>query len=138
MVLYGRIPELIAKYLLGLSDNPTILLFIIMVFLLIAGMFVDATVLILMLTCIFLPIALQIGFDPVHFGLFFVITITIGNITPPVGAAMYAVCTILDCSIQDFVKGSLPFFLAALVVIALLILLPDVFLFVPNLLFGGR
>ncbi|WP_198470782.1 TRAP transporter large permease [Acetomicrobium sp. S15 = DSM 107314] len=137
-IVWERIPELIANYLLSISDNSTILLFIIMVFLIIAGMFVDATVLILMLTCIFLPIATHVGLDPVHFGLFFVITITIGNITPPVGAAMYAVCTILDCSIQDFVKGSLPFFLAALVVIALLVLLPDVFLFVPNLLFGGK
>jgi TRAP-type C4-dicarboxylate transport system permease large subunit len=83
-LVWDRIPEVIAEFLLGISgDSPYMLLGIIVIFLIIAGMFVDGSVLILMLTPIFLPIARQIGFDPVHFGLVFVLTITMGNMTPP-------------------------------------------------------
>ena len=136
-LIWDRIPEVIANFLLGISgDSPYTLLFIIVGFLIIAGMFVDGSVLILMLTPIFLPIAQQVGFDPVHFGLIFVLTITMGNMTPPVGAAMYAGCTILDCPLQDYVKESLSFFIATLATIIILIIFPDITLFLPNLLFG--
>jgi tripartite ATP-independent transporter DctM subunit len=136
-ITWERIPEVIANFLLGISGSePYALLFIIVLFLIIAGMFVDGAVLILMLTPIFLPIAKQVGFDPVHFGLIFVLTITMGNMTPPVGAAMYAACTILDCPLQDYVKESLSFFIATIVTIIILIFFPDITLFLPNLMFG--
>jgi TRAP-type C4-dicarboxylate transport system permease large subunit len=89
-----------------------------------------------MLTPIFLPIATQVGFDPVHFGLIFVLTITMGNMTPPVGAAMYAGCTILECSVEDYVKESLSFFVATIAAILLFIFVPQITLFLPNLMFG--
>jgi tripartite ATP-independent transporter DctM subunit len=136
-IVLERIPELMAMALTEVSaNNPTVLLFLIMAFLIVAGMFVDGSVLILMLTPIFLPIARKAGFDPVHFGVIFVMTITLGNMTPPVGAAMYAGCTILDCSVEEYLKESISFFVATLFTIALLILYPDLCLFVPNLLFG--
>jgi tripartite ATP-independent transporter DctM subunit len=136
-IVWERIPELIADFLLGISGSePYVLLFIVVIFLIIAGMFVDGAVLILMLTPIFLPIAKQIGFDPVHFGLVFVLTITMGNMTPPVGAAMYAACTILDCSLQEYVRESLSFFIATIVCIILLIVFPQLTLFLPDLMFG--
>ena len=59
----------------------------------------------------------ELGFDPVHFGLFFIMAITIGNFTPPVGSAMYVVCTILDCPIGDYTKQALPFLAACAVVL---------------------
>ncbi len=136
-LVWERVPEVIANLLLGVSgDRPYVLLSIIVVFLIVAGMFVDGSVLILMLTPIFLPIATQAGFDPVHFGLVFVLTITMGNMTPPVGSAMYAGCTILDCSIQDYVRESLSFFVATIVTIIVLILFPAITLFVPDMMFG--
>jgi tripartite ATP-independent transporter DctM subunit len=136
-LIWDRIPEVIANLLLGVSgDSPFILLSIIVVFLIVAGMFVDGSVLILMLTPIFLPIATQVGFDPVHFGLVFILTITMGNMTPPVGSAMYAGCTILDCSLQEYVKESLSFFIATIGTIAILIVFPEITLFIPNLIFG--
>ena len=135
-IVWERIPEAIVNLFLGISTNPIILLFIIVVFLVLAGMFIDGSVLILMLTSIFLPIAEKVGIDPVHFGLIFVITITLGNLTPPVGAAMYAICSILDCSLKEFVKESVPFFIAILLVLIVLIFLPQFVLFIPNLLFG--
>ena len=136
-ITWERIPEVIADFLPGISSsNPYVLLLIVVTFLIIAGMFVDGAVLILMLTPIFLPIAKQVGFDPVHFGLILVLTITMGNMTPPVGAAMYAGCTILDCSLEEYVRESLSFFLAALITIIFLIFFPGITLFLPNLMFG--
>jgi tripartite ATP-independent transporter DctM subunit len=136
-LIWDRIPEVIAKVLLGVSgNNPYVLLSIIVIFLVIAGMFVDGSVLILMLTPIFLPIATEVGFDPVHFGLIFVLTITMGNMTPPVGSAMYAGCSILECSVQDYVKESLSFFVATIVTIAILMIFPEITLYIPNLMFG--
>ncbi len=136
-LVWDRIPEVIANLLLGISgDSPYIMLSIIVVFLIFAGMFVDGSVLILMLTPIFLPVATKAGFDPVHFGLVFVLTITMGNMTPPVGSAMYAGCSILDCSLQDYVKESLSFFIASIVCIAIVMIFPELTLFIPNLMFG--
>jgi TRAP-type transport system large permease protein len=136
-LVWERIPEVTANLLIEISgENPYILLSIIVIFLIIAGMFVDGAVLILMLTPIFLPVATEVGFDPVHFGLIFVLTITMGNMTPPVGSAMYAGCTILDCPLQEYIKESLSFFIATIVSIIVLIIFPDLTLFIPNLLFG--
>jgi TRAP-type C4-dicarboxylate transport system permease large subunit len=74
--------------------------------------------------------------DPVHFGLIFVVAVTIGNFTPPVGAAMYAVLSILKCSIWDYTRESVPFLIAVSVVTLLLIFVPEIVLFVPDLIFG--
>jgi tripartite ATP-independent transporter DctM subunit len=135
-IVWDRIPELISKFMLGISTNPYIVMLLIIGFLLMAGCFVDGSVLIIMLTPIFLPIALQLGLDPVHFGLFFIIAITIGNFTPPVGSAMYAVCSIIDCPINDYTMESIPFLLTVSLVSAVLIFFPSVVLFIPDLIFG--
>jgi len=136
-IVWERVPETISEAMLGLTSEPYLVMMLIIVFLVIAGLFIDGTVLIIMLTPIFLPIALELGFDPVHFGVVFVIVITIGNFTPPVGSAMYAVCSILECSINDFTREAMPFLAAVVAVSALLVFFPDIVLYIPNLIFGG-
>lgn len=135
-IVWERTPEVIADFLLGLTNNPYFLMLIIMVFLIFAGLFIDATALILMLTSVLLPVAKRVGLDPVHFGLFFIITAAMGNQTPPVGASMYAGCSILGASIEEYTRASLPFFIAVVLVIILIMLFPGLVLFLPNLLFG--
>jgi tripartite ATP-independent transporter DctM subunit len=135
-IIFERVPEAISAGMLGLTTNPYVVMMLIVAFLLLAGCFVDGSVLIIMLTPIFLPLATELGFDPVHFGLIFVITITIGNFTPPVGSAMYAVCSILDCPIDEYTRESLPFLLTVSLVALLLIFFPQIVLFVPDLIFG--
>jgi TRAP-type C4-dicarboxylate transport system permease large subunit len=93
-------------------------------------------VLIIMLTPIFLPAIERLGGDPVHFGIVFIVAATIGNFTPPVGAAMYAVCSILKCPIGAYSRESLPLFLSVGLVTLALTFLPGVVLFLPNLIFG--
>jgi tripartite ATP-independent transporter DctM subunit len=135
-IVFERVPELISKAMLGITTNPHLVMILIVIFLLIAGCFVDGSVLIIMLTPIFLPLATELGFDPVHFGLVFIIAITIGNFTPPVGSAMYAVCSILECPINDYTRESIPFLVAVSLVATLLIFFPVVVLFIPDLIFG--
>lgn len=135
-LVWERIPEVMANALLGITTNPYVLLLTIMVFLIFAGLFIDATALILMTTAVFLPVARKIGIDPVYFGLVFIISAAMGNQTPPVGASMYAGCSILDATVEEYTRASLPFFVATVAVIILLILFPQLVLVIPNLLFG--
>ncbi len=135
-IVFERVPEVISEVLLGLTDNAHLVLLLIVAFLLFAGCFIDGSVLIIMLTPIFLPLVSQLGVDPVHFGLVFVVAVTIGNFTPPVGSAMYAVCSILRCPIGDYTRESLPFLVAVAAVAMLLIFVPELVLLVPDLIFG--
>ena len=135
-IVIERIPEVISGAILGLTDNLNGVLALIVLVILVLGFFIDATVLIIMLTPIFLPLVQQLGGDPVHFGVVFVVAATIGNFTPPVGAAMYAVCSILKVSVKDYTRESAPLFVAVSIVALLLIFVPQIVLFVPDLLFN--
>lgn len=136
-IVFERAPEAIAQSMLGITGNADLLMALIVVLIISAGCFIDGSVLIIMLTPIFLPIVQALGVDPVHFGLVFVIAATIGNFTPPVGAAMFAVCSILKCPIGAYTRESLPFLGAVSAVTLLLIFVPEIVLWLPNLLFGG-
>lgn len=135
-IVFDRVPEIISNAILGVTDNLYAVTMLILAFILIAGCFIDGAVLIIMLTPIFLPLVRDLDGDPVHFGLVFIIAATIGNFTPPVGAAMYAVCSILKCPIGEYTRESLPLLIAVSLVALLLVFLPELVLFVPDLIFG--
>lgn len=135
-IIFERIPEVISTWMLGITDDPDIVMVIIVLFILIAGTFMEGSVLIVMLTPIFMPLLQQYNIDPVHFGLVFIIAATIGNYTPPVGGAMFVVCQILRCPIEDYTRESIPFLIAVSLVTLLLIFMPGIVLYVPNLLFN--
>jgi tripartite ATP-independent transporter DctM subunit len=136
-IIFEQIPEAISSWMFGVTESPSVVMVLIVLFILVAGTFMEGSVLIIMLTPIFLPLITQYGIDPVHFGLVFIIAATIGNYTPPVGGAMFVVCQILRCPIGDYTRESMPFLLAVSLVTVLLIFAPDLVLFVPNLLFGS-
>ncbi len=135
-IVWERIPVLLSNFLLNISNSPQIIFFIILIFLFLLGMLIDSTVIILLLTSILVPVVDQIGIDLVHFGVVMVITCAIGLLTPPVGVAMYSVCSIMECSVGDYMKECVPFLLALFAVIALLVLFPQLITFVPNIIFG--
>ena len=101
---YERLPDVLTRAILGISQSKFIVMGIIFIFLVILGMFMDGSVIILLFTPIFLPLAKSVGIDPVHFGILFCTIITMGNMTPPVGLAMYAVCSVLDISIGEYIN----------------------------------
>jgi TRAP-type transport system large permease protein len=135
VIVYNQLPQTMAQFVTGITTQPQLLLFIVLLFLFIAGMFMEATVNTLLLTPIFLPIVRSVGVDPVHFGILMMTIITMGGMTPPVGVTMYTTCQLIGCPTEDYVKESVPFVSAILVQVAIMIFIPEVVLWLPNLLF---
>jgi len=133
---YEQMGDLFAEVMLGLSDNPQVVLLLILGSLLLIGMFIESVVIILLFTSVLLPMIDQVGVDPVHFGLVMMLVVTLGLVTPPVGVSMYTVCSIIDCPIEEYVKASIPFIATIILVDLLIIFFPDLCLFLPNLIFG--
>ncbi len=134
-ITFLQVPQSVSGALLaGLSD-PTVIVGVILIILFVSGLFVESTVLVLLLTPIFVPIIKQLGVDPVHFGILMMTIVTLGSMTPPVGVAMFTVCAIMNVKIESYVRESLPFLAAIVVLVFALLLLPDVVLFLPRLAF---
>jgi TRAP-type transport system large permease protein len=131
-----QLPVALSHLIFGITSNPQLLVIIMLVFLFITGMFVDSNVNFLLLTPIFLPMVKSLGVDPVHFGVLMATVVTLGVMTPPVGAAMYSVCGIIDCPPEEYTKAALPFFLAIMVELCILVFFPDLVTWIPNMIFG--
>ena len=136
-VVYDNIAVSIAQTLTNITSNPTLLLLIVVLFLMLCGMFMETTVIALILTPILLPVMRSVGVTEFVFGMIMMTTVTFGVMTPPVGTALYAVSDIMECSIEDTVKQGWPFYLAVIVVVAFMILFPNAVLLLPNLVYGA-
>lgn len=134
-ITWVRLPQTLAQFLLGISNNPRILMLIILTFLFFLAMLIDSTVIILLVTSILVPVIDQVGGNLVHFGVVMVMTCAIGLLTPPVGVAMYSLCNIVKCPSDEFLNEALPFLGGILLLIIFLVLFPQVVLFLPNLIF---
>lgn len=130
------IPQALGQSIGTLSDNRMVILFIIMAFMLFIGTWAETFSQIVILTPIFLPIVMSLGVDPIHFGVLFVVTAEIGFLTPPFGANLFVGMKIADVSLEAISRSVLPFILTYLVVLVILVLVPDISLFLPRLLFG--
>lgn len=135
-IVYDRIPIIMSGFITNLTTNPILLVFIILLFIGFCAMFIETTALVLLLTPVFLPIVEKVGVNPVHFGIVMMTVTTMGIFTPPVGVAMYTVCSILECPTEEYIKESIPFFIAIFIEIILLVIFPNIVLFLPNLVFG--
>ncbi|WP_223479213.1 TRAP transporter large permease [Oricola indica] len=135
-IIFLQVPQSIAGAMLQGLTNPVAIVAVILVSLFVAGLFVESTILVLLLTPIFVPIVQKVGVDPVHFGILMMTIVTLGSMTPPVGVAMYTVCSLLDCRIEDYVRESVPFLAAILVLVLTLLFFPSIVLWLPNLAFG--
>jgi tripartite ATP-independent transporter DctM subunit len=133
-MIFEQTPQVMAEWMLGLSQSPTVVILLILLFLLVLGTALESTVMVLLLTPIFVPIVTKLGVDPVHFGIVMMSIVTLGSMTPPVGPCMFAVCSILDTSMEEYTVASLPFLAMICLVIAILVLFPGIVLFLPNLL----
>jgi tripartite ATP-independent transporter DctM subunit len=135
-ITWVKAPAVLSGFLFGITENPQIMVLIMIGFLFISGMFVDSNVNFLLLTPIFLPMVKSMGIDPVHFGVLMATVVTLGVMTPPVGSALYTVCGIIDCPVEDYTKESIPFLAAVMLELAILTFLPQVVVWIPNMIFG--
>ena len=131
---YSNIPQNISIAMLGISENPLIILLIMNIILLMVGTFMDMTPAILIFTPIFLPIATAMGIDPLHFGIMMVVNLCIGLCTPPVGTVLFVGCGVAKISISQIVKPLLPFYFIMVFVLILIIYFPGITLVLPQLL----
>lgn len=135
-VVYDNITVTIATALVQITSNPVVLLILVILFLGTCGMFMETTVIALILTPILLPVMKSVGVDEVVFGMIMMTTVTFGVMTPPVGVALYATSEIMGCSIGDTIRDGWPFYAAVLFVILFMVLFPQAVLFLPNLVYG--
>jgi tripartite ATP-independent transporter DctM subunit len=124
VLTFQQVPQAVGAALLAATADPVVMLVLVCLILLVAGMFVEGNALILILGPMFMPVARQLGIDPVHFGVVFVFVIHMGGITPPVGTVMFTTCAITGVRLLDFARAVLPFLVTFIAVAAALILVP--------------
>ena len=130
------IPKALGRSIAGVSTNPVMILLIIMFFMVFIGTWAETFSQIIVLTPIFLPVVMRLGVDPIHFGVLFVVTAEIGFLTPPFGANLFVGMKIADISLETISKSVLPYILTYIIVLVILVLFPQISLFLPRLLFG--
>jgi len=129
-----QIPAKITTAFLTLSDNRYVILMCINVMLLMLGTLMDMAPLILILTPILMPVIINIGVDPVHFGMIMLVNLGIGLVTPPVGAVLFVGAAVGKVTIENTVKALLPFYLALLMVLMAVTYIPAISLWLPHVL----
>ena len=135
-LVWERLPPQMAAWMVGLTADPLMLLLLINVLLIVLGTAVEGTAALIILTPIFVPVILRFGIDPVHFGIVLVTNLTIAGITPPVGQMMFISCAVLRVPMETYTVEIMPFLLAMLVVLGIITYVPDVSLFLPDLIMG--
>lgn len=132
VISYENLPQNISHFLLGISDNKIIILLLINLILLFVGIFMDMTPATLIFTPIFLPIVKSIGIDPVQFGIIMVVNLCIGLCTPPVGSVLFVGISVAKTNVEKVVKPLLPLFLAMILSLILITLIPEITLWLPR------
>lgn len=127
-----QIPNQVANALLSVSDNATIIIILITLLLLIVGSFMDTLAAIIILTPILLPIAVNLGYDPVHFGILMVVNLAIGFITPPVGVNLFVGSGISGISVEALSKAVIPFFFVMVLALLFIVFIPDLSLWMGH------
>nr|WP_282435381.1 TRAP transporter large permease [Spirabiliibacterium mucosae] len=134
VMAFTQIPAMIANGLLGLTDNPILILLIINLVLLFIGTFMDPTPAVLIFTPIFLPICMNLGMSPVQFGILLVFNLSLGTITPPVGPILFTGCKVSNIEIDQVVRTLIPFFLVIFLVLLLVTYVPAISMTIPQMM----
>jgi C4-dicarboxylate transporter DctM subunit len=129
-----QIPQQVFTMMTAISSDPIILMLIINIILLIAGCFMETGALLIIITPILMPIALGMGWNPVHFGLVMILNLAIGNLTPPLGVCLYTGAMVAKCRVEDVSKKAIPFLITLLIVLILVSYIPEITMFLPKML----
>ena len=132
LLAYQNIPTIVAETLVGLSDNPIVILLLINLVLLMVGIFMDMTPAVLIFTPIFLPVAVELGMSPLHFGIMMVLNLCIGLCTPPVGSILFVACAIAKTGISKIVRPMVPMYVAMFLALLVVSYVPEFSEFLPR------
>jgi tripartite ATP-independent transporter DctM subunit len=131
----NRVTEQFADILMGMTQNPLLILLMLNVVLFIVGCFMETVAAITILVPVLLPIAEGVGVDPVHFGVIMVLNLMIGLLTPPVGMVLYVLSRVAGISFERCSAATLPFLFPLLVVLALITFVPTFSMWLPTLIY---
>lgn len=134
LLAYLQVPKMVASGILSITTNKVLVLLIINAILLFFGMFMDMAAIITITTPILLPIAMQVGMDPVHYGAMLILNLGIGVLTPPVGSTMFIGSAISGLKMEELVKALVPFYIVMGIVTLLITFVPDIVLTLPRML----
>ncbi|WP_397546325.1 TRAP transporter large permease [Rhodothermus marinus] len=132
ILAYEQIPQGVSQALLALTDNKILILLIINFVLLAVGTFMDMTPAVLIFTPIFLPVALNLGIDPIHFGIILVLNLCIGLCTPPVGTVLFVGLGVTQTPMTRVLRSLLPMYAAMIIALLLVTYLPELSLWLPR------
>lgn len=127
-------PQMLADMLLDITDNPYVFLVLINAALLVIGMVLEPVAALLITVPVLLPVAAQFGIDPVHLGVVMILNLVIGLLSPPVGLVLYVMSSVTGASVQQVMRGVLPFLLPLAVTLLIVTFVPAVSLWLPQLL----
>ncbi|WP_226629836.1 TRAP transporter large permease [Alloyangia pacifica] len=131
----NRVPEMAASLLLGASDNPWVILLLINLVLLVVGCFMETVAAITILVPVLLPVAVQLGVDPVHFGVIMVLNLMLGLLTPPVGMVLYVLSRVANIPFERALSGTAPFLIPLVLVLLLVTFVPGITMWLPTLIY---
>ncbi|MDO4408640.1 MAG: TRAP transporter large permease [Eubacteriales bacterium] len=129
-----KIPGVITSTITGMTDNKVFILLLILVLLLIVGCFMDTTPAMMVLSPILLPIAVQFGVNPIHFGIIMVVSLAIGFITPPLGINLFVAARVGRSNLETVVSGIVKFIIIMIVDLLLITFIPAISMWLPNLI----
>ena len=133
VVSLSNAPSILAEFILSLSENPLMLLFLINILLFIVGMFLDAGPAIIILGPILGPIFVDLGVHPVHFAIIMSVNLTVGLATPPMGLVLFVASTVSGEKVETIAKAILPFLAVEIAVIFLITYVPAISMTIPRL-----
>jgi tripartite ATP-independent transporter DctM subunit len=136
VITRAQVPQMMGQLLVGISENPVIILLVLDCFLLFVGCFMEAIAAQMILIPILLPVVLKLGISPIHFGLIMIMNLMIGTLTPPIGVVLYVTAKVADISFERITKATFPFLLPLLIVLLLITFFPQLTLFCPSLILG--
>ncbi len=131
---WERIPQELTEMLLAFTSNKYLMLAVINVFLLIIGMFIEGGAALIIVAPLLVPVILELGIDPVHFGMIMIVNIMIGGVTPPFGSMMFTTCSVTQVPIAKFMQEIWPFIGALLLALMVVTYVPAIVMFLPNLM----
>lgn len=130
----NQVPQAIASFLLATTHSPKMVLLLILILMLIVGMFMDIAAALIILGPILHPIAVSLGYQPIHFGIIMVLSLNIALMTPPVGACLFVACSISKISLAKLSKAIFPFIIMEVITLFIVAYVPEISLFLPRLL----
>lgn len=119
ILTWESVAQNVTSMLMDFTDDAMVFLFIINIFLIIVGMFLDGNAAIIVLTPLLLPTVHALGIDPVHFGIMMIFNLSIGAITPPFGTTMFLTCNLTGVKMDEYMKEIIPFYIALLITLAI-------------------